>query len=236
VQLGSSPARIAKTLKALRRKAGKVRDFDVHLGLLKSSRLSLPAADKLREVLKEKRARQLGKLRSSVDEAAPLLEAHLPALVESHLKVATVSPDDARQRASRARRRFLRWTRDIPVDEQRLHQLRIRIKKLRYSLEPLETCKEAVALVAKFKQVQDAIGRWHDWATLEQLAGRYLDASDGETSDAALACQALHARTVREYRKARRTAQNVRSGMNGPRPLAPAAATHASSKLIRKAG
>jgi CHAD domain-containing protein len=280
VQLGSPPARIAKSLKILRRKAGKVRDIDVHLGLLKPPLLSPPPAhrrkvaaspdagpqltpqprpqpqDKLRQILKDKRDRQFGALRALVAEAAPLLESRLPAFVE-RCPQATVSLRDARQQAGRARQRFLQWTRDIPGDEQGLHELRIRTKKLRYSLEPLEACEEAAGVVAKLKQVQDAIGRWHDWQTLEQLAARYLD-----SSDAAPARDALHARCACEYRRARRTAQSVRSwmsqasatggpgasgrsGIGGRVPAAkpsvggatPAAAgTDAPPRLIRKAG
>src|ERR1019366_278679 len=118
VQLGAPPAKVAnrgankvankvaKSLKALRRKAGKVRDIDVHLGLLKPPRLSPSPArrprasappearpqpwaqpwaqsqDKLRQILQHKRGRQLGALRRLVAEAAPLLESRLPALVE----------------------------------------------------------------------------------------------------------------------------------------------------------
>lgn len=254
VQLASPPARVAnrdankvaKSLKALRRKAGKVRDIDVHLGLLKPPRLSPSPArrprasgppkaqpwaqsqDKLRQILQHKRDRQLGALRALVAEAAPLLESRLPALVERRPQ-ATVSLRDAHQRASRARQRFLQWTRDIPGDVQGLHQLRIRTKKLRYSLEPLQACEEAAGLVAKLKQVQDAIGKWHDWVTLEQLAARYLD-----SSDAAPARDALRAHCEREYRRARRTAQSVRDWVNEAHPAAPAA--DASPRLIHKAG
>jgi CHAD domain-containing protein len=260
VQLGSLPAgganKVAKSLKALRRKAGKVRDLDVHLGLLKPSLLApspsrrhrasgAPGAvarprsqpqDELRQILQHKRARQLVSLRALVAAAAPLLESRLPALVERR-PPAKDSPRDALQQSARARRRFLQWTRDIPGDEQELHQLRIRTKKLRYSLEPLEACKEAAALVAKLKQVQDAIGTWHDWFTLEQLAVRYLD-----SADAAPARDALHAHCQREYRRARRTAQNVRSWMSDAQNDAqcearpPASGAAPSPRLIRKAG
>jgi CHAD domain-containing protein len=260
VQLGDPPARIARPLKSLRRRAGKVRDLDVHLGLLKPPLLSTQPQeklqDKLRQILKDKRARQLGKLRARVAKAAPLLESRLPALVErtSH---AAAALHDARQQAARARQQFLQWTQEIPADEAGLHQLRIQTKKLRYSLEPLLAHEEAAALVAKFKQVQDAIGKWHDWVTLEQLAARYLDPA----AESAPLSNALHAHCEREYRHARRTAQTVRSWLSrasatggpgasgrsgvrrrvpgakpsgGPYPTRAAAGT--SLKLIRKAG
>jgi CHAD domain-containing protein len=236
VQLGTPPARVAnkvaKSLKSLRRGAGKVRDLDVHLGLLNPPLLPTQpqdkSQDKLRQVLKDKRARQLGSLRARVAKSAPLLESRLPAIVE-HAPHAAVSPRDARQQAGRARQQFLQWTQEIPADAEGLHRLRIRTKKLRYSMEPLLAHEEAAALVAKFKQVQDAIGKWHDWLTLEQLAARYLD-----TADAAPLRDALHAHCEREYRRARRTAQSVRQWLNEAQPAALAA--HPSPKLIRKAG
>jgi CHAD domain-containing protein len=233
VQLGDPPAKVAKSLKRLRRKAGKVRDIDVHLALLKPPLSSVSPEtrwqNELRHILKDKRARQLGSLCARVAEAAPLLESCLPALVEC-TPHATVSLRDAPKQVGRARQRFLLWTEEIPADEEGLHQLRIRTKKLRYSLEPLQAHEEAAALVAKLKQVQDAIGKWHDLATLEQFAARSMD-----PAESAPVLGALHAHSEREYRRARRIAQSVRDWLSEAQP-ALAAAAHASPRLIRKAG
>ena len=226
VQLADAAAKVAKPLKSLRKKAGKVRDVDVHLALLKPPLLpNTPTPndpttreaiaglqDKLREILKVRHDRQLDSLRDAVTEARPLLEAKLPAIVE-HADLAEPTPRDAHRQTRQARQRFLQLTRRVPEDAQELHQLRIQAKKLRYAMEPLQPFEEAVELVAKFKQVQDAIGSWHDWATLAQLAQRKL-------TDAAPICAVLQARTAREYRKARRVALNVRSWMSEPKPAA----------------
>ncbi len=237
VQLSNPPAKVAKSLKALRREAGKVRDIDVHLGLLKSSllpRLAVrgrispsagssgvrvsPAQQELREILEERRDRHLASLRDLVTEVRPLLEARLPALVEL-ASSGTPSARQAHQQASLACNRFLQWTRTIPEDPARLHRLRINAKKLRYSMEPLQAFDEAAELAGKFKQVQDAIGTWHDWTTLHELAERRLDSADAEPLFAALS-----ARTEREYRKARRVARSVRAWIIGHKPVASAAA------------
>jgi len=90
VQLGQCPPKIAKSLKSLRRKAGKVRDVDVHLGLLRSSLFTGPAAapnaaavcDKLRRALESERERHVESLLRVVEDAAPLLEARLPKVVQ----------------------------------------------------------------------------------------------------------------------------------------------------------
>jgi CHAD domain-containing protein len=244
VQLVNPPRKIAKVLRKLRRKAGKVRDLDVHLGLLKPS-LAPPAKGgtsasagqnappdsqiKLRQILREKRDRRRGSLRVLVSQATPWLESRLPDLIERRPQTA-VSTNEARQQAGRARRRYLQWTREIPTDEQRLHQLRIRTKKLRYEMESLPGCDEAAELAEKFKQVQDSIGEWHDWLTLEQLAARNLKSEDLE-SEAGPVLREVHARAVREYRRARRSARTVRNWMAGAPPAA-----EAKPRLIHKAG
>jgi CHAD domain-containing protein len=239
VQLLNAPARIAKSLKGLRKKAGKVRDIDVHLALLKPPGLRhagpvTPAAplerarQKLRRILKANRARHLVSLRHRVAEAAPLLAARLPALAARAVRGQAASGDAHRQTAF-ARRHFLQWTRTLPADAGRLHRLRIRTKKLRYSLEPLELHPEAAEFAARLKQVQGAIGSWHDWATLQQLARRALNAPDDKLLGAA-----LRARAAREYRQARHTVQSVRSGMTGGQPVASETRENASQRLIRE--
>jgi CHAD domain-containing protein len=231
VQLASLPAKLAKPLKELRKKAGKVRDIDVHLALIKPS-LSRPtspprdpktrdamsiAQDKLREILKTRHDRRLDSLQDVVSEVRPLLAAKLPTFVE-HAPPHAPTAREAHRQISHARERFLQLTRRVPTGAEQLHQLRIKTKKLRYSIEPLQAFKEAGELAAKFKQVQDAVGTWHDWATLTQLAQRKLPSSDADPL-----CAALQAHTGREYRKARRAAQSVRSWMSG-KPVTPAVA------------
>jgi len=240
VRLGNTPSKVAKTLKDLRRKAGRVRDIDVHLGLLKSPLLSKSSAtrdrasamqDELRQVLKAKRERHLDSLRDTVAAAAPLLQARLPLLAaHSTLGVSTPARDAHRQ-AIQARDHFLQWTRPVPEEDDKLHQLRIRTKKLRYSLEPLEAFPECVELAAKLKHVQDAIGRWHDWATLSQLAQHELHSGEAEPL-----CAALSRRSGSQYRRARRAAESARSWMAGGKPAAAVSAVTNSMKRIHKAG
>ena len=217
-------------MKALRREAGKVRDIDVQSTLLKTlckpARLPQTAANRdscshLLELLKAKRDRHLESLCDLVSESAPLLEAKLPALAEQATRKLAQSVTqgatgarEAHSYAELARTRFLRWTRSIPEDPERLHRLRIKTKKLRYSLEPQAEFDESAELAAKLKQVQDAIGSWHDWATLEQLAAREME-SDRDSYAVSSAGQpmlsALRKRTAEEYSKARRVALNVRT-------------------------
>ena len=251
VQLPGAPARTAKSLKSLRRKAGKVRDIDVHLALLEPPLLPQPSAPRgdgpalpaappaaalegaqqeLRQLLKARRVRHLVSLRHRVSEAASLLAASLPGLVAAATRV-PASAGEALQQTALARQQFLQWTHVLPVDAGRLHQLRIQTKKLRYLLEPFELHPEAVELAAKFKQVQDAIGSWHDWATLLQFAGRAL-----KSPDAALLRAALQVRAASQFRQARHTVQSVRSALNGGKRAASGVGADLPQRMTKKAG
>jgi CHAD domain-containing protein len=242
VQLGQCPPKIAKSLKSLRRKAGKVRDVDVHLGLLRSSLFTGPAAapnaaavcDKLRRALESERERHVEALLRVVEDAAPLLEARLPKVVQ-HAAKPEPGARAAHHFTNAARLKFLQWTRSIPEEGAPLHRLRIDAKKLRYSLEPLELHGEAAELTAQLKQVQDAIGCWHDWATLQQRALEAFDAPH-RTPDSAHLCAALRARAALQYRQARHIVRSVRASLVGARPAASATSKHAPQTLIRKVG
>lgn len=236
VQLPKPPAKVAKSLKSLRKKAGEVRDIDVYLDLLEAplaparsaNRAVISAAqDELRQILQDRRDRYLSALQNEIADARPLLERRLPALAES--APGAPSAREAHHRTQQARRRYMQLTRRVPTDSEQLHRLRIETKKLRYALEPLEAFEDSVEAVAKFKQVQDAIGNWHDWATLAHLAQRKLPRS------AAPLCAVLEARAGREYNKARRSAQSVRSWIDGSKPVASAGAA-GTLRLIPKAG
>jgi CHAD domain-containing protein len=240
VQLGGEiPEKVSKSLKALRKNAGKVRDIDVHLGLLKTPLLTTASSrrdaepetrKKLSKILKSERDRQVGLLRDVLAEASPRLRAKLPALAE-HAAHGPVTEQEAHRRSLQARDRFLQWTRRIPDDSEHLHQLRIHSKKLRYSLEPLEEHRECAELAEKLKQVQDAIGSWHDWATLEEFAARELD-----SADAKVVTGAMRARAGREHRKALRVAQSLRTWMTGGKPVSSVAGANISHRIMGKAG
>jgi len=246
VHLPDCPAKIAKSLKRLRKKAGKMRDIDVHLGLLKPPLIprKSPQHDsasevqsKLRELLKDERERQVGTLRKLVIEAAPRMRLKLPLLVEHADHQRTVTAAQAHHTAHRVRQRFMQMTRRIPQDPERLHRLRINTKNLRYSLEPLSQFSDCAELAAHLKQVQDAIGAWHDWATLSEIAAHEL-----KSPEARPVCEALKLRTAREYRKALRTCASVRTWISSPTPASTGDQRHnyrhhnRSLHLIRKAG
>jgi CHAD domain-containing protein len=240
VHLPDCPPKLSKYLKSLRKKAGKVRDIDVHLDLLKTvlprptstPRTALSATreklrQKLSKILREQRDSHLESLRETVADATPFLEAKLPIQAE-RASQREADAQNVHKETQRARKRFLQWTRSVPEDPERLHRLRINTKSLRYSMEMLEENEEAAELVVKFKVVQDAIGKWHDWATLTELAERELESPEAEPL-----FTVLRSGTGREYRKARRTAEHVRAWMIG-KSVASAAADSGSQLLTGK--
>lgn len=63
-------------------------------------------------------------------------------------------------------------------DPNELHALRLRFKKIRYLAELAAPSAEQKAFVEALKQVQDAIGQWHDWQMLEEIAQKQLKEKD----------------------------------------------------------
>jgi CHAD domain-containing protein len=237
VHLGEAPQRIAYSLKSLRKKAGHVRDIDVHLGLLDSQLFTGPRSashaavrEELREALNARRKRYVKMLLRVVKDAAPVLEARLSKVIR-RAPAHDLAAASVRQTLAEARERYLQWTNSVPEQGAQLHRLRIDIKKLRYSLEPLSAFPDAAAMAGRFKQVQDAIGLWHDWATLLDIAGRELGSPASEPAYAA-----MEAQTTREFHKARRAAERVRKWFSGAKPAASAPRTAASHIMLRKAG
>jgi len=218
---GRGKAKLDEQLKTLRKRAGKVRDLDVHLGMLKELvSAEQRACDELQTYLKDKRAKQAKKLEK-------IIESEVDGGLEKRLKRASAAvhqeaPDLTRgeERLAKVRGRYLSMTTDIPEDGAALHQLRIDCKRLRYEVEalaPEEDTKPANALeahaaelVEQMKRVQDEIGEWHDWLTLHEAAVKHL-----RGPHAAALVALLRTRTATHYHDARRTVAEVRSLLQG---------------------
>jgi CHAD domain-containing protein len=217
---GRGKAKLDAQLKTLRKRAGKVRDFDVHLGMLKELDLAnRGTCEQLRRFLEAKRAKQAKKLEK-------ILEAEIDDGLEKRLKRAVAvhheAPDSSRSEEllTAVRERYLSMTTEIPGDGAALHRLRIDCKRLRYEVEALAPDEEAKAantveahaaqLVDQLKRVQDEIGVWHDWLTLHEVAAMHLH---GPHHAALLAL--LRTRTATHYHAAHRVIAEVRSQLQG---------------------
>jgi CHAD domain-containing protein len=237
------PPKVARALRALRKKAGGVRDVDVHLALLSDPlfgsrhvrRLRAPLARRLRA----ERATHLEALRECARRVQPRLERKLPELVTP----AEVSADVAAaiRLSAQVRRRFLELSQPIPEDAARLHRLRIDAKHLRYGLEPYDGFVEAERLLAQLRKVQQAIGEWHDWATLHELAlSTFTEATRTEATRTEAAAEEflalLEQRTAREFTRACRAVRRARLRMIALDGDIPLPATPAHQQTLIKAG
>jgi len=172
-KLGKKQQKASNELRALRKRAGKVRDLDIQLGLLASIGNRSASADRraLSEALKSKRARQAERLTTVVKklERSKFLD-RLERITEKAVADASgaAEPVDAAQQelgelASEYSSRQM-------LKPARLHDLRIRLKRLRYRAELASETPVQQEFVERVKSVQDVIGEWHDWEMLADNA------------------------------------------------------------------
>lgn len=155
------------------RALGGVRALDVALGILDDLRdrddaASTSVLDVVREDLIDERRRLRDKMGARVSEAEALA---LPEQLEA-VAPGTQAGSDARRRAMLAERVTKRADRlEAAIDEagalyapERLHQVRIAAKQLRYALELVHEFGGVGTrrLTVRLKDVQDILGRLHD--------------------------------------------------------------------------
>jgi CHAD domain-containing protein len=163
----------AKRLKKVRKAAGDVRDHDIHLGLLANDEFQAPvmngspalleselcaarkrAVKKLESELKKARGKRVAKKAEILcaRAAKDLPNDILPATTKLLTELATTSALD---------------------HAEAVHDVRIQLKRVRYSLEAVDE-KAYASLITALKRVHDALGEWHDWTTFADIAGEYL--------------------------------------------------------------
>ena len=173
--------KLSRTIRRLTRALGPVRELDVTLGIVESleAQRELPraAAAALRQAILEERRGLHAALVDEIDRAdlrklrkkiGAALQANPSRAVDTATRIA-----DAIARAGRRADR-LRTAIDSAAGlylPDRLHEVRISVKKLRYSMEVLRELRRsrAAARLAALKRVQDLLGRMHD---LEVLIAR----------------------------------------------------------------
>ena len=175
--------KLSRTIRRLTNALGPVRELDVTLGIIDDleAQRELPrtAAAALRQaILEERRGLQtalvdeidragLQKTKKKIDAAQQGSPA-APRAVDTPTRIA-----DAIDRVGRRAER-LRAAIDSAAGlylPDRLHEVRIGVKKLRYSMEVLRELRRsrATARLASLKRAQDLLGRMHD---LEVLIAR----------------------------------------------------------------
>ncbi len=210
-ELSGNEKKLLKLLSKFRKKAGKVRDMDVQIGLLRN--LKSPQApghkSQLQRTLAVERARREQKLQKLFDKK---------------------TVEEIRKRLRRAERDFevreniepLAIAQELlnrmpaggAISEETLHQYRIAGKRARYVAELAGNGSSAAqTLVVQLKSMQDGIGDWHDWLQLTEHAEKLF----GGMQDSSLVAQ-LRNVTRAKYREAVRVLGATRAAL-GAKPV-----------------
>jgi len=168
------PKKLLKRLIRIRKGAGKVRDIDVQLAMLRSLKMPLEPRRKrqlaqgllelrakhesgLRKMLKKSDIREVRKrLARAAKEVTFEARVDPLAIARQMLQSVPVSPN--------------------PADENTLLRFRRVVKRARYAAEFARASTESKLLIAQLKRLEDVIGHWQDWCTLTHTAiGRLGD-------------------------------------------------------------
>lgn len=160
--------KLLKMLNRIRKSAGKVRDVDVQLEALRSLKVPQEPRRKTQLMhnlldLRAQHEKQLRKLLTKEDireirkrlrraEDAVRFESRCDPLAVARQMLASANLGSA------------------ALDEDKLHQYRILVKRARYAAEFAPKSAESAKFLAELKRVQEALGNWHDWLTLTQTA------------------------------------------------------------------
>ncbi|HYM77273.1 MAG TPA: CHAD domain-containing protein [Candidatus Dormibacteraeota bacterium] len=165
---GRNQKKLLKALNRIRKSAGEVRDIDVQLEALRKLKSTQEPRRKtqLTQKLLELRAQREKKLRK-------LLTDEDIREVRKRLRRASGTVDySASQDALAVGKKMLGSVvlPAGPASEELLHRYRIVVKRARYAAEFAPSSPEVTQFLAQLKQLQDALGHWHDWLTLTHTA------------------------------------------------------------------
>lgn len=165
-------------LATLRKRAGKVRDFDIQLNVLNTIGNGSTAPDRksLAESLQWKRDKQARRLHNSVKKLDKSKSfARLEKMTE---EIAARQSSDSSVPLQKAHTELTELAASSlgrqPLKPRRLHQLRISLKGIRYTAELAAISPQQKHFVEALKSVQDSIGEWHDWETLLKNAEKHF--------------------------------------------------------------
>jgi CHAD domain-containing protein len=213
---------LLRSIKPIRKTAGRVRDLDVLIG----NALTLPRSvhsdslTRLVESLGMMRRKSAGKLvdtvrhrqksgRRNIERYRSLVESS--AAKENTALSLSIRRRPPEQRADAVAAKILHDLSHGPaLHAQGLHRFRLKVKQLRSILQ-LKTDSEQ-GLLAALGHAKDAIGDWHDWHQLSELATQSLDAQ----GDRAPLSQIRSIRE-RKLKNALTAAHTLRELCGGPR-------------------
>jgi CHAD domain-containing protein len=178
----------------LRRALGPVRELDVWIGKLRDLRASLSqnghyvprSTHQNVRGIERLEVRLKGKRRSAEKKLVAEIEKRGSRFVETGEEIETALSDhlfgEESGIAEELVARFRTVRAEFPtLDEANLHEFRKRIKMVRYLAEMRGSSDPAIGQIAtQMKKLQSAIGEWHDWQALAQVAhsGRHAKSKD----------------------------------------------------------
>jgi CHAD domain-containing protein len=174
--LGKKLERSLEKMADLRKRAGKVRDLDVQVGLLDALGNGSTARDRkaLAELLGKKRERQTKRLVSAVRKVQ---ESKFFARMNRIAEESGAVPEGKNRPLApleEARVQLAEMAADFSSHQEiklsRLHSARVSLKRLRYLAELAEESAEQKDFIQKLRAVQDTVGDWHDWQELTNTA------------------------------------------------------------------
>jgi CHAD domain-containing protein len=186
--------KLLKSLRRLRKKAGKVRDLDVHIASLRNLKVTREEGQKshLLRALTAERLKREKKLAGTLDkETIRELRKRLKKACSKVQIPADLDP------ISVAMRELSAVSRDrAPLNQKTVHEYRIAGKRARYVIEIAGKDAEAQLAIENLKKMQDVVGDWHDWLTLTERAEKLF----GGVKDSALVA-AMRNLTRAKYRE-----------------------------------
>ncbi len=187
----------------------RLRDLDVYLLKQDHYEKLLPerlqgGLKRLFQTLRRQRKRELAKIVAILDSGEYQYRIqNIESLISSKLEVANASEplgntpiiDIAKNAIYRRHRKILKKGRQIQVDtpDEKLHQLRIDCKKLRYLLEffaSLFPADKIKGLIKQLKNLQENLGDFNDLSVQQDFLSNYLAAMRSRTADAYLTAAA----------------------------------------------
>lgn len=215
-----SAAKLRKLLKRMRRKAGKVRDMDVHRGLLQKMvpegelNLDRGAGDGIRgEIgrldaeLEKRRAVTAAKFQQRAGRWREKLKERSAAVLKAALEAG--DPPAEVEAADLAQESFAVLCGENPMlDAGNLHAFRKGAKHARYIAEG-GADERSRRTARRLKRVQDAIGLWHDWQVLAEEAREAAGGAETEL------VKQIEGRRERQFRSAMKTTERVRGELLG---------------------
>ncbi len=174
--------RLLKSVKRIRKRAGKIRDMDVLTAHVCSVKLNGEGdcEVQLLEHLGARRQKYAKKLHSTVlKESAVLKKTLQREVAELDVLTQDSKPEQAAAQAGAHALELASQLTDPPrLNRSNLHPYRLKVKELRYVLQMAENNGQA-EFVKDLGEVKDSIGEWHDWEELSAIAADVLDHGPG---------------------------------------------------------